>query len=67
MATQLALKSDDFRARAVSPMLEMGAYEALWLRNGTSFKTIADLFKKNVGAVPADFVSEDGGKTHEQT
>ena len=45
MAAQLALKTSDFEARAISPLLEMGAYEALWLRDKASFKTIADLFR----------------------
>src|SRR5258708_1700215 len=32
----------DFEARAVVPARELGAYEAIWAREGTSFKTIAD-------------------------
>lgn len=55
---QLALKPDEFWSRAVSPMVEMGAYEALWLRKGTTFKSIGDLFRDNFGAVPSDFVTE---------
>lgn len=55
---QLALKDDDFRSRAISPLLEMGAYEARWLRKGSTFKTISELFAENVGAVPSDFVPE---------
>jgi len=47
----------DFRERAVSPFVEMGAYEALWDKNETSFRTIADLFRKTPEAVPSDFVS----------
>lgn len=58
MAAQLALKANGFEDRAVSPLLELGAYEALWLRKATSFKSIADLFRKNLGAVPSDFVPE---------
>ena len=58
MAAQLALKTSDFEARAISPLLEMGAYEVLWLRDKASFKTIADLFRDNEGAVPSDFVPE---------
>lgn len=56
---QLALKPQDFRSRAISPMLEMGAYEALWLRKGASFKSLADMFSENLGAVPSDFVTEE--------
>ena len=29
---------------AISPMLEMGAYEALWAEKNATFKTIADKF-----------------------
>lgn len=47
----------DFEARSVMPARELGAYEALWAREGTSFKSLADLFKENPGAVPSDFVS----------
>ena len=35
----------------------MGAYEALWLRKGASFKTIAEKFAKDRTALPSDFVS----------
>ena len=48
----------DFRARAVMPARELGAYEALWAREGTSFKTLADLFREHPDAIPSDFVSE---------
>lgn len=42
--------------RPVSPWLEMGAYEWLWTRARSSFKTIADLFREKEDAVPSDFV-----------
>ena len=58
MSGQLALGPQDFESRAVSPMIEMGAYEALWLRDAT-FKKIADQFRDNAGAIPSDFVSVD--------
>ncbi len=61
---QLALKSDDFGSRAISPLVEMGAYEALWLQNGATFKSIADRFRNNVGAVPSDFVEEGVAQEH---
>ena len=51
---------------AVSPLLEMGAYEALWADKTASFKTIADNFRARPGALPSDFVmpakAEDFGK-----
>jgi DNA processing protein len=48
----------DFMARAASPRRELGAYEALWARDGTWFKSIADVFREYPGAIPSDFVSE---------
>lgn len=47
----------DFEARAVSPSREMGAYEALWAREGTTFRTLADIFRQHPGSVLSDFVS----------
>lgn len=48
---------------AVSPMREMGAYECLWSQEGEkirpSFKTLAELFRSNPGALPSDLVDED--------
>src|SRR4051794_32451322 len=43
--------------RSVSPILEMGAYEWLWLQEGATFKTIADRFREAAGSIPSDFVS----------
>jgi DNA processing protein len=40
----------------VSPRRELGAYEALWLEQGATFKTIADRFAADPTAVPSDFV-----------
>jgi DNA processing protein len=45
--------------RSISPVLEMGAYEALWLQEGATFKRIADLFKASPGSIPSDFVQHD--------
>jgi len=51
---------------AVSPLLEMGAYEALWADKTASFKAIADKFRARPDALPSDFVmpaiAEDFGK-----
>jgi DNA processing protein len=54
--TQLSFAADDFASRAVSPFLELGAYEALWDRAKASFKTIAERFARTPGAVPSSFV-----------
>jgi DNA processing protein len=46
----------DFAPRAASPSREIGAYEALWAREGAWFKSIADCFRTHAGALPSDFV-----------
>ncbi len=55
---QLALKTNDFQSGAISPLLELGAYEALWLRPNASFKEIAEMFRGDIGARPSDFIEE---------
>jgi DNA processing protein len=61
MATALAVP-----VPAISPLLEMGAYEALWADQVTSFKTIANKFRTRPNSLPSDFVmpaiAEDFGK-----
>lgn len=47
--------SADFQSRAVMPARELGAYEALWARPGTTFKSLADMFRDHPGSVPSDF------------
>lgn len=42
---------------AISPRYEMGAYEALWLQKGATFKTIAQKFGDTHDKRPSDFVS----------
>ena len=54
----------DFEARAVVPARELGAYEAIWGRDGTSFKTIADMFRAQPGAVPSDFAGAGEAETY---
>ena len=53
---QLEFGSSDFRAEAVSPFYEMGAYEALWSEPGTTFKALAERFARRPDSVPSDFV-----------
>jgi len=53
----------DFQSRAIVPARELGAYEALWAKEGTTFKSLADMFSKYSGSLPSDFVSEaDAGQ-----
>ncbi len=42
--------------KIISPFVEMGAYEALWMGSGASFKTIAEAFRAQPGALPSDLV-----------
>ena len=57
MASEFDLQSSDFQERAVSPFLEMGAYEVLWSAPGTTFKSLSEQFFQHRGSVPSDFVS----------
>lgn len=41
---------------AISPTVEMAAYEALWMQDGASFKQIADLFRAYPDALPSDLL-----------
>jgi DNA processing protein len=43
----------------ISPVREMGAYEALWARETSSFKKLAELFREHPGLMPSDLVSEE--------
>lgn len=61
---QLQLISQDFAQRAVSPFLELGAYESLWDEQSASFKSIAELFAKQEGAVPSDFVERSRASSY---
>lgn len=48
---------------AISPWLEMGAYEFLWTRANQTFKRIADLFRDK-NSVPSDYVFPDIAEEH---
>jgi DNA processing protein len=52
----MPLDFQDFSERAVSPFLELGAYEALWEEPKASFKTLADRFAKRADTLPSDFI-----------
>lgn len=45
-------------AAPLDAALEVGAYEALWSENKTSFKSLAERFSKTPGARPSDLVPE---------
>jgi len=59
-----ATATADFEQRAVLPARELGAYEALWAQQGTTFKTLADVFREHPGSIPSDFVSESEAKQY---
>jgi DNA processing protein len=42
----------------VSPLRELGAYEALWDKPETTFKTLSEKFAARPDALPSDFVPE---------
>lgn len=48
----------------ISPRREMGAYEALWLEKGATFKSLADRFAKDPSALPSDFVARAAADQH---
>jgi DNA processing protein len=50
--------------RTIAPLRELGAYEALWLHERTTFKSLARLFSRHPGALPSDFVSEREAAEH---
>jgi DNA processing protein len=44
--------------RAISPVKEMGAYEALWAKPDASFSSLAEKFRQHPDYLPSDFVEE---------
>jgi len=58
MLEELPFGPPDFESRAISPLKELGAYEALWDQKGASFKKIAEMHRARPGSVPSDFVPE---------
>lgn len=52
----LALRADGAALAPISPRLELGAYETLWLEQGATFKSLADRFARDPSALPSDFV-----------
>ncbi|MBA4308360.1 MAG: DNA processing protein DprA [Sphingopyxis sp.] len=54
---RLALSDAGPAISPISPRRELGAYEALWLEKGATFKTLAERFANDPSALPSDFVS----------
>ena len=59
MVQQFALGQSDFATWAVSPFREMGAYEALWCQQETTFSSLARRFADRPGSLPSDYVETD--------
>lgn len=57
MESELALTPKDPGRLAVSPLMELGAYEVLWDDPKATFKSISAKFADHPGAVPSDFVA----------
>ena len=55
---KLAVRHDGPAIAPISPLRELGAYEAMWLEQGATFKTVADRFAADPGALPSDFVAQ---------
>lgn len=54
---QLAFDHGGPALSPISPRRELGAYEALWLQPGASFKSLAERFARDPEALPSDFVA----------
>ena len=57
--SDLGLERVDFGPSAISPFHEMGAYEALWSRPTTTFKSLAEKFASHPGSIPSSFVPKE--------
>jgi DNA processing protein len=57
--TLLTFESSDLPAKSISPLLELGAYELLWSRQGSSYKSIAEQLQKTPGAMLSDLVDHN--------
>ena len=51
-----AASAAEIAHRVVTPDRELGAYEALWARQETGFKSVTQAFGAHSGAIPSDFV-----------
>lgn len=49
-------RNDGPALQPIYPGREIGAYEAMWLEQGATFKSIADRFRADPAAMPSDFV-----------
>jgi len=59
MSSSLSFAEDNFLESAVSPEIEMAAYESLWCEPKASFKTIADKFRAAKNTLPSQLVTPE--------
>ena len=59
MRGQLTLEDAQPMLSAVSPFMEMGAYETMWCEPKTTFASLARRFETSPHGLPSDFVSEE--------
>ena len=59
MRGQLTLEDAQPTLRAVSPFVEMGAYETMWCEPKTTFASLARQFETSPHGLPSDFVTEE--------
>ena len=59
---QQELRAAGAPGRAISPLRELGAYEALWSQKEATFKRIADKFRANPDALPSDLVAPEAAE-----
>ena len=53
----LNFDSPEVPAKTISPLLELGAYEMLWLQNGASVKSIATRMQETAKVLPSELVN----------
>ncbi len=59
-------KSSVFARADLSPALELGAYEWLWLHRADSYAGIAGLFRQAAGSLPSELASDVGARATAQ-
>ena len=58
-----AERESDIVVEPIDAALEIGAYESLWTGHNASFKSIAEMLRRQPGARPSDLVSEKEART----
>lgn len=56
MASLPLMRGTDMFDDAIDAALELGAYEQLWMKDGASFRSLADRFSRDANIRPSDFI-----------